>query len=191
MICDLDGQCPSEFDYVPTELLSERALMRVTVQFDIDATKFFDIDDIEAACARMLHGAAGRIIKDGLPEPDGLGFEIRLSTPEEEIRGALTTMFAETAESGDLSYLNGLKLKQFSLPPLFRDGHLYGFRSQQSLDSGHGYSVYETPDGKRVIVTCVDRSPEIPSGYYKWEDTVAVGEVVKCVETVRSKFATS
>lgn len=95
-------------DYVPPELLSEGDHMRVTVQFDIDATKF-DLDDLEAACARMLHVAAARIIKDGTPDPDGLGFELRLSTPEEEIRGKITNRYAEEADTPDERTINAYK----------------------------------------------------------------------------------
>lgn len=82
--------------------------MRVTVQFDIDATKF-DLEDLEAACARMLHVAAARIIKDGTPAPDGLGWELRLSTPEDDIRGKIATEYAEEADSPDDNTVKSLR----------------------------------------------------------------------------------
>ncbi len=113
MNCSLYGQWPSEFDYVPPELLSEGDLMRVTVQFDIDADTFPDADDVDGAAARLLHCAANRIIKDGLPEPDGLGYELRIAsavlTAEYDARGSLRTSNSEESDTPDERTVNAYK----------------------------------------------------------------------------------
>lgn len=55
-----------------------------------------------------------------------------------------------------------------------------GFYSP-SMDASCGHSIWNTPDGDRVKVTCTSsegHSLEEMNTAYKWGDLVAVGEVV-------------
>lgn len=64
---------------------------------------------------------------------------------------------------------------------------LHGFYSQKDANQ-HGYCVYTTPDGKSVNVTFV--CPVINwSDHYKWDDTIYIGPVVKCIRS-ESKITT-
>jgi len=77
--------------------------MRVTIEFEIDPLAFADIDDAEGAAARLIHRAAALIVRNGLPEPGGLGHELRLT--DCEVRGVLR---AETSD--ELARLDGLHI---------------------------------------------------------------------------------
>ena len=70
---------------------------------------------------------------------------------------------------------------------------LYGFFSQQAKkfkevknlygeDSFEPAIFYRTPDGRTVEVTMVQKdNPELDRNFYRWPDTVAVGEVTEQV----------
>lgn len=50
----------------------------------------------------------------------------------------------------------------------------YGYFSEQAANQ-FGYSVWATPDGREVHVTCIDRDSD--GSFYKWPDRVDRGEV--------------
>lgn len=59
---------------------------------------------------------------------------------------------------------------------------LYGFYSEKGAKLG-GTSIYATPDGKEVEVSCVDENPSAPE--YKWDDKVYVGPVTRWIRTAQ------
>jgi hypothetical protein len=64
----------------------------------------------------------------------------------------------------------------------------YGFVSHKSIAAGCGSSIYATPDGREVEVTCVDRDPNGWEGY-KWDDVQPVGEVTRWLrDGAKSQF---
>lgn len=67
---------------------------------------------------------------------------------------------------------------------------LYGFYSRKAhlhfckhqIGGGHAPAlVYTTPDGREVVVTVVSDQQDIGATNYGWDDTVAIGPVVKFV----------
>ncbi len=54
--------------------------MKLLIEIDLDKIHAAEPDDVDAAeglIASLLHRAAGRIVKDGVPELDGLAFALR------------------------------------------------------------------------------------------------------------------
>jgi len=57
----------------------------------------------------------------------------------------------------------------------------YGFKSYDSLKIyPNAATLYEKPDGSRVVVTCVIRGDPLGKDY-EWRDKKCVSEVTKCV----------
>lgn len=59
----------------------------------------------------------------------------------------------------------------------------YGLYSAKDANQ-RGYTVWKTPDGREVNITCASSTPEGIG--YEWPDKVLVGEVVSYVRSVKS-----
>lgn len=62
----------------------------------------------------------------------------------------------------------------------------YGWYSQKAADQS-GTITYTTPDGGTVIVTHVTDSDRYNPERYRWSDTVSVGKIVKCINSMKLK----
>ena len=60
----------------------------------------------------------------------------------------------------------------------------YGFYSKKSVAMGGRITIYRTPDGKEVEVTCVANDPK--GEFYQWDDKIAVGEVTEFVSVLKA-----